>query len=256
MSAGRALAFGDLDAGIWGAAWVPPLAGAVPVAVGAGSGTEVREATLHGAGHEERWRLEGEGIEVVLSPSTRAVTPEERTDGIGGFDQLCRASGRVAITGAERKVECLGWRSAHDGALELDRIESFRQVSAWFDPEDGLALFAVRPRGARGQEADVVVASVFEPERARRVADPRLSTTYTAGGRPARAGLELWVDDEEAEDPDTDNGPGQFPRRAAAETLAEGAGWQIGGFAVHGAPLRWHSRGRDGAGVYLLGRRQ
>ncbi len=255
MSAGRALAFGDLDAGIWGAAWVPPLAGPVPVAVGAGSDTEVREATLYGADHEQQWRLEGEGIEVIFSPSAPAVSSEERTAGVGGFDQLCRATGQIAVTGGERAVECLGWRSARNGALDLDRIESFRQVSAWFDAEDGLALVALRPRGARGQEADIVVASVFEHEQARRVADPRLSTTYTGAGRPARAGLELWVDDEEAEDPDTENGPGQFPRRAAAETLADGAGWQIGGFAVHGAPLRWHSRGRDGAGVYVLGRR-
>ena len=254
MSVGRALAFGDLDAGLWGAAWVPPLGGAVAVAVGGGPDAEVREAALHGTEHGEPWRLEGQGIELVLSPSAPAVGPEECAAGVTGFDQLCRASGRVTIAGGERVVECLGWRSARDVALELDRIESFRQVSAWFDADDGLALVALRPRGARGQEADVVLASVLEREQMRPVADPRLSTTYTRDGLPARAGLELWVE-EEAGDPDADNGPGQFPRRAAAEAIADGAGWEVGGFAVHGAPLRWHSRGRDGAGVYLLGRR-
>ena len=101
----------------------------------------------------------------------------------------------------------------------------------------------------------MVAASVFEPEGVRAVADPRLSTTYTAGGLPARAGLELWVDEEPPEDPDAEEAPGQLPRRAAGEALGAGADWEVGGFAVHGAPVRWHRRGRDGAGVYLLGRR-
>ncbi len=255
MSPSRALAFGDLEAGIWGVAWIPPVAGPVPVAVGVGSEAEVVAATLTGADQAEDWRLDGSDVELVVSPSAPPVAADEHGAGPGGFDQLCRASGRVTVGGQEREVGCLGWRSVRDGALELDRIESFRQVSAWFDPNDGLALVALRPRGARGQESDLVAASVLEPERGRAVADPRLSTTYTAAGLPARAGLELWVEEEQAEESDPDESPGQLPRRAAGEALSAGLDWEVGGFAVHGAPLRWHSRGRDGAGVYLLGRR-
>jgi hypothetical protein len=254
MSPSRALAFGDLDAGIWGIAWIPA-DGPAPVALGAGSDWEVSVATLRGTGDGEEWRLQGDDLELLLSPSAPPVSPDGQAAAVGGFDQLCRTGGRVTIGGDERVVESLGWRSARNGDLQLDRIESFRQVSAWFDSEDGLALFALRPHGARGQEADVVAASVFEPEGAHPVADPRLSTTYTAAGLPARAGVELWVDLEVPEDPDAEDGHGQFPRRAAGEVLGPGAGWEVGGFAIHGAPLRWHSRGRDGAGVYLLGRR-
>ena len=254
MTPTRALAFADLEAGLWGVAWIPPVDGPVPVAVGAGQDAAVLTATLQGIDPAEEWRLAGDGLELVFSPSAPPVGAEG-APGVAGFDQLCQTGGRITIAGGEREVASVGWRSARNGTPELDRIESFREVSAWFDATDGLALVALRPRGARGQEADLVAASVFGPDGTHPVADPRLSTTYTAAGLPVRAGLELWIDQEPAEDSDAEDDPGQFPRRASAEALGAGVDWEVGGFAVHGAPLRWHSQGRDGAGAYLLGRR-
>ena len=87
-------------------------------------------------------------------------------------------------------------------------------------PRTGLSVVALRPRKARGQDADVVSAVALEPEGQLAIEDPRLSTTYAGDGRPLRVGLELWVsagdDDEE-----------QYPRRASGETL---------GVAATGAP--------------------
>lgn len=254
MSTSRALAFGDLEAGLWGVAWIPAPDDRVAVAVCAGSTAKVVSAALTRKQEADEWRLDGEGIELALSASGSPVSSGDPQAGLEGFDQLCRVTGTLTLDGAQHEVSCLGWRGARSG-LVTDKIESFRQVSAWFEPDEGLALLALRPRKARGQESDIVAAAVLEPEPVPPVADPRLSTTYTEAGLPSRAGLELWLEEGE---PDADGGderPEQYPRRAAGVAVSAGLDWETTSFALHAAPLHWHSRGRDGAGVYLLGRR-
>jgi hypothetical protein len=118
-------------------------------------------------------------------------------------------------------------------------------VCAWFDPAHGLSVVALRPRKARGQDADVLSAVALEPEGPLAIEDPRLSTTYAGDGRPLRVSLELWVsagdDDEE-----------QYPRRASGETLGVAATGRLGRFDVLAQFVRWDSRDGDGAGVYVL----
>jgi hypothetical protein len=279
MSPIRALAFGDLDDGLWGAAWSASATEPLSVAVGAGSSGQVLTATLSSAGEGEEWRLEGDRIELVLTPSTQPAG-EARSGALRGFDQLCRARGRVTLGDSEVEIDAPGWRGAWDGQLKLERIESFRQVAAWFGREDGLALVALRRGGARGQDADLIAASVLAPKPAPAIEDPRLSTTYGAAGVPTRAGVELWLAGHEAEDsgseaedsgreaedsggdgehealpPGADDEHETLPRRAAGEATAASLEWEAAGFALQAVPLRWHSRGEDGAGVYLLGRR-
>jgi hypothetical protein len=254
VSPTRALAFGDLDGGLWAVGWSPSVHGPLSIAVGARSVAEVLAATLTGSAADEEWRLEGERIDLVLSPSARSAGSGAR-GGLEGFDQLCRAGGRITLDATELEVDVPGWRGAHDGQLALERIESFRHVAAWFGSDEGLALVALRPRGARGQDSDLVAASVLEPGRAPRVDDPRLSTTYTATGVPSKAGLELWFEEPETQDAEANGEQELLPRRAAGEAVGAGLDWNSAGFALHAAPLRWHSRGEDGRGVYLLGRR-
>ncbi len=79
--------------------------------------------------------------------------------------------------------------------------------------------------------------------------DPRLSTTYRADGSPSRAGVELWLDvGGETQE--------QYPRRAAGEALAAGVAAASDGLNVEAHALRWHSRGQEGTGVYVLARRR
>ena len=66
--------------------------------------------------------------------------------------------------------------------------------------------------------------------------------TGTDTGAPARANLELWIGE----------GENEFPRRAAGEASGEGAAIKVDGLSLQAVPLRCHSRGRDGAGVYAL----
>jgi hypothetical protein len=244
----RAFGFGDLTGGPWGIAWVPPQTPAT--ALLAPSGDEPAVASLELDGHEadERWRVRSAGVELTLEGLGEPGWTE-LPDQPPGFDQLCRVTGVLKSAQRRDDISTLGWRSARPEPLSPGRSESLRQVAGWFDPGEGFALLAVRPREAPGQDRDAIAASLLGPGGPKPVADPRLSTTYLASGQPARASVELWVDTEG--DPDT-----QYPRRANGEALGPPAGWKAGELALEAQLFRWHSSGQEGAGLYLLGRPQ
>ena len=115
-------------------------------------------------------------------------------------------------------------------------------------------MTAARPTKASGHQTDQLTASLFEAGHALPVAEPRLSTSYTSGGSPTHAGLELWLErpgDEESADE-----TGRYPRRAAGEAAGSPATTVAGSLAVEARLFRWHSHGHVGAGVYLLAQSQ
>jgi hypothetical protein len=233
-SALRIVTFGDLGAGVWGVCWglgdqafaVHSQAASAPAVLGTGDET--------GA-----WTIGADGLELRVFPLGQIV-PNELLD---GFDQLGRISGEASVDGGAIKVDGLCRRSLRGAGL--DGAQSIRDVSCWFEPDRGLALTAVRPRKSKGHDRDRVAAAVLDVEAEHEVIDPRLSTTYTGDGRPARAGLELWLTEEE-------EGEQQYPVRAAGELAGAGTDCSGAGLEVLAEPFRWHSRGADGAGVYLL----
>ena len=194
--------------------------------LGAGPETRLLEAQLQPA--EEGLRLHGDGLELAVSP-----------DG--------RAAGSGVIEGTERPIEAPVWQ------LPIGRggdFGSLRLAAGWFGEEDGLALLALRSPRARGQESDRIEAVLIEAAQARTVNDPRLSTTYTGDGAPARVGVELWVS-EPGEDSESSS---ERPHRAAGEAAGAHISWRADGLELGAQPFRWHSQGRDGNGVYVLGR--
>jgi hypothetical protein len=56
---------------------------------------------------------------------------------------------------------------------------------------------------------------------------------------------------EPTEDPEKVN---EHPHRVAGEAAGPRARWTEGPIELEAQPFRWHSHGRDGGGVYLLGR--
>jgi hypothetical protein len=241
----QTIAFGDLVTGVWGTVLASP--GQAPfvclgVGVGADAAVSRLEARLEGSGSAPEWRLNGAGVELVITPAGEAVTGGAPESGLDGFDQLCRVTGSFQCSGSSQEVSSLGCRGAREG---VEEYESLRAVSAWFAPRDGLALAAFRPRRSKGQDADVISAAVLDPEHPGAVEDPRLSTTYTDAGWPARAGLELWLasgEDEEA----------QPLRRAAGQAAGARLQADWGEREVRAELFRWGSRGQDGTGVYVL----
>ena len=238
----RTLAFGDLDGVAWGVAWFPDPSLPGFVAVGSAKDAVTVEAQLEPDDDGVGWRLHGYGVELNVSGAG-----DDAGDLRGEFDAVCRVHGGITVEAVEHDVDCLGRLAVHAGAGGLDKFDSVRDVSAWFDPAHGLSVVALRPRKARGQDADVVSAVALEPEGPLAIEDPRLSTTYAGDGRPLRVGLELWVsaDDGDEEEP-------QYPRRASGETLGVAATGRLGSFDVLAQFVRWDSRYGDGAGVYLL----
>jgi hypothetical protein len=232
----RIVSFGDLGGGVWGTAVD---AGQPAVVFGDGSATGAGEAVELSAG-DGHWELTGDCIDLQIGPT------EPAGDGVAvrpARDELCRARGRLVLDGAETTVDCPATRSV-SRVLDRGELDSIRGIWGWFEDGQALSLLALRPRGGSGQDDDRLTATLFDSEGPIEVDEPRLSTTYTDDGRPSRASLELWVGE----------GEDQYPRRAAAEAIGSGAGVSATGLSLHVSPLRCHSRGLDGPGVYLLAR--
>jgi hypothetical protein len=247
MTALRTLAFGD--GSVWGASWSADSAGATVTALGTGSeATVVPDVRLSdsdsGSDAGLEWRLEADGVALVAAPVGEPVDVQATPDGLTGSDQLCRVTG----TFGSNQVDCLGLRSSWSGDVEPAQFESIRVVAVWFEPDEAFALTAFRPRKVKHHDGDLLAAAVITSDGSAAVEDPRLSTTYAADGWPARAGLELWLAGEEPER--------QYPRRASGEAVGPRAQAGAGELELQAEPFRWHSRGRDAAGMYLLASRR
>jgi hypothetical protein len=249
----RALAFGSPDGSLWGAACDH---GAAALVLGCdGVSTGVADGLRWESEDGGRWRLEGDGVQLTVSPAAAVAGEDPEGPAVAPDDpELCRVQGTIIVgaggAGSERRVDCAGTRAvAAASGSRRSAPGAARFVGAWFVDGAALGVLALRPRKARHQDADAVTATVFDPNRWIPVGDPRLSTTYDGSGAPTRTNLELWITD----------GENEFPRRAAGEAAGPGATASAGegaasadGLALQVVPLRCHSRGEEGAGVYAL----
>lgn len=247
----RILAFGDIATETWGVSWMTEGPGPFRLAVGIGAAARIFDVKLSQA-DGSGWQAEGPGVLLSFRAAGPSVVSHDPQGRLEREDQLCEVEGRLQI-GENAELASLGWMSSARSEAELAEFDSLRFLAAWLDPQAGFSLTAIRPRKARGQEADVVAAALVDDPPSL-VIDPRLSTTYSDQGTPARAGLELWL---EAESGDREGETSlQYPRRAAGEATGARQDWNQGDLALHASLLRWRSHGKEGPGVYVLGRRQ
>jgi len=241
----QTLSFAALDGGVWGAA-LDGGARFITLGTPAGAGSVVGREPVSWSEQSDLWRLTGDGFELLITPADEPAeaVPDGGCSAETGAHQLCRVQGSFTLGGVEYAVDCAGARATRDRGAELHSFDSVRVVSALFEGDQGLTLLSCRPRGATGQEQDLLTAAVCEKGSCLPVSDPRLSTTYTSAGQPARVSLELWLGE----------GEGQYLRRAAGEAVAPAATVEAPGLAARAAAFRWHSRGLEGRGVYLLAR--
>jgi hypothetical protein len=239
----RAVAFGNPDGSVWGAG----LDAGVPALVAGDSAEPIAVAIAWNADSPE-WALTGDRVSLMVSPTSepehqagddapQAPAAPEHEPAWSGRQELCRVTGTVA--GAE--IDCVGVRT------ELTQVRpgefgSVRGFSGWVSADEAVTLLALRSGSEAHHERDLLAATVFDSDGWMTSSDPRLSTTYDDDGNPTRATLELWISQGERE----------FPRRAAGE--AAGPAVTVAGdeLTLRVLPLRCHSRGSDGAGVYLL----
>jgi hypothetical protein len=184
------------------------------------------------------------GFEALTAPvELDPAEPVARLGGMTGYEQLCRVHGSVRAGAGERAVHCLGQRSHAWGEPDWERLGATRTIAAWLDDGTGVTLAAVRAAGAKGHAEEARWGALLDPAGSLHVGEPRLSTTYDADGRQRRAGLELWLGEQD-----------EYPRRAAGEVLC-GSTLELGELALDAAVFRWHMDGRAGIGRYDILRR-
>jgi hypothetical protein len=153
----------------------------------------------------------------------------------GASTRLCRVTGSVG----GRAIDCLGTATETVTAPAWEDLDALRGISALFDDAHAVVALARRPRGARGQGEEGVVAWIVAGEEATQVENARISTVYDGDGRQRTAGLELWLPGED------------FPRRASGTAVA-GTTLALDGLRVNAAVFSWQMEGRTGAGAYEL----
>jgi hypothetical protein len=191
---------------------------------------------------------DGAGFELGFEALTPPVEldpaePVARVGGMAGYEQLCRVQGSVRAGGGEHAVHCLGQRSHAWGVPDWERLDVTRTIAAWLDDGTGVTVAAVRPARARGHGEESRWGALLDPAGSLHVGDPRVSTTYDRDGRQRRAGLELWLGDQD-----------EYPRRAAGNVVC-GSTLELGALRLDAAVFRWHMEGRAGVGRYDILRR-
>lgn len=169
--------------------------------------------------------------------------PVARAGGLTAYEQLCHVHGTVHLGTQTHEVRCLGQRGHSWGVPDWERMDALRVLAAWIEDGTGVVLHAVRPAGraAHGDEANW--AAVLGAAGNLRVDEPRLSTTYDHEGHPRRAGLELWVGEDDDQ-----------PRRAVGEVVC-GSTVALGRLRLECSFVRWRMAGRSGIGRYDVLRR-
>jgi hypothetical protein len=196
-----------------------------------------------------RWQVEMEApggagfaleFEAVSPPAELdADDGTARLGGMAGHERICRVRG----TAAGRPVDCLGQRGRSWGTADWSRIALTRSLGAWLEDGPSVLVSAVRPEGAESHSDEAMWAAMVDSEGTERVSAPRLSTTYDADGHQRRAGLELWVGEED-----------EYPRRGAGQVLC-GSSVELGQLRLDCAFFAWQLDGRDGVGRYDVLRR-
>lgn len=161
-----------------------------------------------------------------------------------GYEQLCRVTGTLRCEGRRWEIDCLGQRGHQWGAPDWDRLALARTVALWREDGVGVALACVRPAEAGDHERELINGALLEHGGATAIADPRLSTAFDGDGRQRRAGLELWI----SEDDDA------LPHRAAGEAVC-GTTLDLGRLRLDAAFFHWRMDGHAGIGRYDVLRR-
>ncbi len=202
-------------------------------------GLAVAELSMATSEPLRRWRLSRAAREWGLSLEVEALCAPCSLLA-SGYTQLCRLRGEATVGGVTHDVDCLGERRHSWGVIDWSAVASERALGLWLPPDDGLLFEARRSQGRAGHDEDEVVAARIEAGSAIAIEEPRLSTTLDGGGRPRRAGLELWIGAED-----------EYALRVGGE--------RVGGASIERREARhelafmdWSLDGRHGAGLYEL----
>ena len=164
----------------------------------------------------------------------RCCDPVARLGGMEGYEQLVRVRGTVcdrrrdAPRSTARPARPLLGRR---GLVELELVRTVARGSASSKAGSSSPRCAPRVRG--GTTRRRCGRRSWSTARRSRVGDPRLSTTYDGDGHQRRAGLELWLTEEDG-----------YPHRAAGEVIC-GSSLDLGRAAARHGVHALARRGRE-----------
>lgn len=124
------------------------------------------------------------------------------------------------------------------GEPDWERTESLRLIVGAAG-DQGLALAAARPAGARDHSADAVAVALIGPEGTDSASEALLSTEYDPSGRMRRLGVEVWLE-------------GGAGKRIAADRSGEPAETEAGRLRREATPLSVRFDGESGTGLHDL----
>ncbi len=236
MSIPPILAIADPDQGVWAVAAGRDAARVATGRLGADAHASAETAELSAGASPGEWQLAG---------ASGSLTGTPRAADVGTGDEalaLTSVSGALKLDGgSELRVD--GGGVGHPGWTEL-QANTIRILGAWFNSKRWLAMLSVRPPRARGHDKDAISVAAIGEDQGMSVFDPRLSSTYGSDERLRRAGVEMWLGADKKED--------LRSWRIAGEADGAPAQLQLDGVSIQAQPLRCHSRGDAGIGVYLL----
>jgi hypothetical protein len=183
----------------------------------------------------ERWRavlvdgdngfeLEARAASIPLDLNDAGAAVAE-TAGIERYEQICTIGGEARVNGRRLAIHCLGRRQHAWGAHDWKRMERWRSIYAASEAR-GISVVSTRPTGSAGDEQPLSFDEV------------RISTVYGSDHLPAKAGLELFMSEDE------------YPRRVSGEALC---GTTIDGEAQSVQSVsffRWSLDGEPALGAY------
>ena len=199
---------------------------------GVGSGPDL-SLTMTEVSPHERWTVKWDGPDAGFALDVVAVSAPLRSE------QLVRARGTTHDGG---EIDAVGQVSVTP-ALDWSSLSLVRYVAAWLG-DGGIVLESRRARKAKAHSDEEVWCALVEHGDPVPVADPRLSTTYDGDGHQRRAGMELWLTEEEG-----------YPLRAAGEVIC-GSSLDLGELQLDLAFFRWRAEGAEGVGRYDILRKR
>jgi hypothetical protein len=176
---------------------------------------------------------EGWSAVVGDSLSLKFVASAPGVDLGGASAWIGHVTGRVG----SRALDCIGVATETVDPPAWSELDALRSVAAVFDEGNAVLALARRPRGAHGHGDEQVTGWILRDGEPFGIEDARISTVYDGDGRQRKAGLEMWMPDED------------FPRRSSG-TARAGASITLEGLRVHAAVFDWRMEGREGVGGY------
>jgi hypothetical protein len=197
----------------------------------------------------EHWGAVLAAADASLTLELRAISPPiDLSEGRGAlvtasagvelYEQLCEVSGTMSARSKRHDLRCLGRRVHAWGSCDWERLGDYRLLYAAFEARRAITFTSARTKRAGGHGDDLRVAYlVSEDAEPAAFEEVRLSTVFGDDSLPVKAGLELFLPQQE------------LPRRMGGSRIC-GANVPYGGGMLSLAFLRWSLDGTSAFGSY------